>query len=226
MAVATERCREDEAKKTVRLAAASGSPMHVEGDAKLEFDRTGKKCSMKFLDADVQRRLASVSATVCECSTVVFGPQDSHIENTSTGQRLPMTRRNGVVVMQLKAQAGADETKDGEVGRTDHKFGFWEAGVSRNPEETCERCKIKTGSKAGTAGHVTRIGGVDDAVREESEEIKDMTKKRTSGTGRPCGSTIFVNRANRKESKMKMTQIPFRSWWRHSIKRRGREQRK
>ena len=35
--------------------------------------------------ADVQRPLASVSATVDECSTVVFGPQDSHIQNTSTG---------------------------------------------------------------------------------------------------------------------------------------------
>ena len=79
--------------------------MQVEGDAKFEFVRTGKKCSMKFLGADVQRPLASVSATVDRGNTVVFGPQDSHIENRSTGQRLPMTRRNGVFVMQLKAQA-------------------------------------------------------------------------------------------------------------------------
>ena len=75
--------------------------------------------------------------------------------------------------------------------------------MNRNAEETCERFRIKIGSKARTAGRVTRIGGVDDAVREESEEIKDMTKKRTSGTGRPCGSTILVNRANRKKSNIR-----------------------
>ena len=31
------------ATKTVRLAAASGSPIHVEGDVRLEFVREGKK---------------------------------------------------------------------------------------------------------------------------------------------------------------------------------------
>ena len=40
------------ATKTARLAAASGSPIHVEGDATLEFVRDGEKCNMKFLDAD------------------------------------------------------------------------------------------------------------------------------------------------------------------------------
>ena len=40
-------------KKAVKLAAANGSPIRVEGDARLEFIRDGMKCSMKFVDADV-----------------------------------------------------------------------------------------------------------------------------------------------------------------------------
>ena len=51
-------------KKAVKLAAANGSPIRVEGDARLEFIRDGMKCIMKFLDADVKRPLASVSAIV------------------------------------------------------------------------------------------------------------------------------------------------------------------
>ena len=48
------------ATKTVMLAAASGSPIHVEGDARLEFVRDGKKCNVKLFDADVKRPLACV----------------------------------------------------------------------------------------------------------------------------------------------------------------------
>ena len=44
-------------KKAVKLAAANGSPIPVEG---LEFIRDGMKCSMKFLDADV-------TVGFCEC---------------------------------------------------------------------------------------------------------------------------------------------------------------
>ena len=74
-------------KKAVKLAAANGSPIRVEGDARLEFIRDGMKCSMKFLDADVKRPLASVSAIVDEGNVVVFGQHESFIENVSTGVR-------------------------------------------------------------------------------------------------------------------------------------------
>ena len=47
-------------KKAVKLAAANGSPIRVEGDARLEFMRDGMKCSLKFLEADVKRPLACV----------------------------------------------------------------------------------------------------------------------------------------------------------------------
>ena len=91
-------------KKAVKLAAANGSPIRVEGDARLEFIRDGMKCSMKFLDADDKRPLASVSAIVDEGNVVVFGQHESFIENVSTGQRIPMCRRNGVFVMRLDTQ--------------------------------------------------------------------------------------------------------------------------
>ena len=61
-------------------------------------------CSVIFLDADVKRPLASVSAIVDEGNVVVFGQDESFIENTNTGQRIPMSRRDGVFVMRLDAQ--------------------------------------------------------------------------------------------------------------------------
>ena len=90
--------------RTVKLAAENGSPIRVEGDARLEFVRDGKKCSMRFLDADVKRLLASVSAIVDDGNVVVFGQHELFIESVSTGQRIPMCRRNGVIVMRLGAQ--------------------------------------------------------------------------------------------------------------------------
>ena len=98
-------------KKAVKLAAANGSPIRVEGDARLEFIRDGMKCSMKSLDADVKRPLASVSAIVDEGNVVVFGQHESFIENVSTGQRIPMCRRNGVSVMRLDTQPCQKTTK-------------------------------------------------------------------------------------------------------------------
>ena len=76
--------------------AANGSPIQVEGDARLELIRDGMECSMKFLDANDKRPLASVSAIEDEGDVVLFGQHGSFIENVSTGQRIPMCRRNGV----------------------------------------------------------------------------------------------------------------------------------
>ena len=98
-------------KKAVKLAAASGSPIRVEGDARLEFIRDGMKCSMKFLDAHVKRPLASVSAVVEEGNVIVFGQHESFIETVSKDQRIPMCRRNGVFVMQLDTQPCQKTTK-------------------------------------------------------------------------------------------------------------------
>ena len=57
---------------------------------------------MKFLDANVKRPLASVSAIVDQGNRVVFDPHEPYVENVTTGQRLPMVRRRGVFVMELE----------------------------------------------------------------------------------------------------------------------------
>ena len=75
-------------QKEVKMAAACGSAIRVEGDAKLEFLREGKRCCMKCLDADVNRPLASVSSIVDDGNKFVFGQQESYIENESTGLKI------------------------------------------------------------------------------------------------------------------------------------------
>ena len=88
-------------ENSAKLAAANGSPIRVEGGSIWAFGRDGRSSNMKFLDADVRRPVATVSAIVDEESVVVFGPQEAYIENTNTGQRVPMCRRKGVSVVQL-----------------------------------------------------------------------------------------------------------------------------
>ena len=67
---------------------------------------------MNFLDADVRRPLASVSAIVDEGNTVVFGPEKSYIENRETGQRIGMERNNGVFVLKLDAEEVTQRRKE------------------------------------------------------------------------------------------------------------------
>ena len=71
----------------------------------MEFMRAGRTCSMKFLDANVKRPLASVSAIIDQGNRVVFDPHESYVENVATGQRLPMVRKRGVFVMELEVEA-------------------------------------------------------------------------------------------------------------------------
>ncbi len=58
---------------------------------------------MCFLDADVKRPLASVSAIVDQGSKVVFGPDACYVEHVATGQKMPMARKKGVFVLELNA---------------------------------------------------------------------------------------------------------------------------
>ena len=42
-----------------KLAAANGTDIKVYGEAMLEFENSGRRCGMKFLDSDVKKPLAS-----------------------------------------------------------------------------------------------------------------------------------------------------------------------
>ena len=79
---------------------------------------------MKFLDANVKRPLASVSAIIDQGNRVVFDPHESYVENVATGQRLPMVRKRGVFVMELEVEA-SKRKKHGkkEDGRMDVEEG-------------------------------------------------------------------------------------------------------
>ena len=126
----------------------------------------------------------------------MFGQQDLYIENTSTGQRIPMNRMKCRVCHAAEGtnECGFDE--DGGVRRIKHEFGFPEAGVNRNVEEFRERCKIIIETQARTEVRMARIEGVDDIMHGES---KSMTKRRSAEMGRPFVCTTFVNRVSKKE---------------------------
>ena len=103
----------------VKLAAANGTPIQVDGEAALHFKRGKRRCAMKFLDADVKRPLGSVSAMVDGGNRVVFAKGGSYVENEETKERIPMRRKGGVYVMELEAieMVQEDEARDGaEVG--------------------------------------------------------------------------------------------------------------
>ena len=88
----------------MKLAATSRSPIRAEGDAKLELVRRCRTCNIKFL-ADDNRLLVSVTVTVDEGHVVGFEPQESNIVRTSSGQRIPMCRKNGVFAVRLDSKA-------------------------------------------------------------------------------------------------------------------------
>ena len=89
--------------KKPKLAAANGTSIEVDGEALLEFKMSGKRCGMRFLDADVKKPLGAVSAMVDEGNTVVFSRKwGSYVENDETSERIPMIRKGGTYVMLLE----------------------------------------------------------------------------------------------------------------------------
>ena len=48
--------------KKPKLAAASGTQIEVYGETLLEFEKGRTECGMRFLDSDVKKPLAAVSA--------------------------------------------------------------------------------------------------------------------------------------------------------------------
>ena len=61
MADPKEECHEDKGDED-GVAEASGSPIHMEGDARLEFGRDGKKCSDGFHMETYSVRLSIIAA--------------------------------------------------------------------------------------------------------------------------------------------------------------------
>ena len=181
----------------------------MEGDARLEFIRDGKKCKMKFLDADVKRPLASVSISARETSSC-----------SDRGNRTSRTR--------ALAREDSNEHEDrrvcGAVGRPN---GF----------ENDERCEIRRATNERTRAF--RRPALSDLNRERSKKgsmsdehrgrgrcrtrvvrgTEESNRRRKSlEKGRLRENTILDNQANKKEV---TAHLPFRSWCRRCIKGRG-----
>ena len=98
----------------VKLAAANGTPIQLDGEAALHFKRGKRQCAMGFLDADVKRPLGSVSAMVDGGNRVVFAKGGSFVENEATKEKIPMRRKGGIYVMELEginAVGNEEETR-------------------------------------------------------------------------------------------------------------------
>lgn len=106
-----ERVRKD---MGVKLAAANGTPIAVDGEATLKWSKGGRKRSMKFLDADVKRPLGAATAIVDAGNTIVMSRAGSYIQRDDTGERIQLERKRGVYVMRVNVDdmhADAKEKK-------------------------------------------------------------------------------------------------------------------
>jgi hypothetical protein len=95
-------------EKKIRLMAANGQEMPVEGEKTVKFKTDCRMCGMKFLVTDTKKPLAAVSSIVDEGNVVVFGPGPwgSFIQNVHTGEKIFMTRKKGTYVIQVEFEGG------------------------------------------------------------------------------------------------------------------------
>ena len=88
-------------------------------------------------------------------------------------------------------------------------------------EEMRERCETNAETKARKDAGGTRVEGwMLLCVRSTGSRMKRMSSEK----GRPRASTIFPPPSEQQRIEHGMTHLPFRSWCRHCIKGRGREE--
>ena len=94
--------------KKIKLMAANGQEMPVEGEKVVKFETDGRKCGMRFLVCDTKKPLAAVSSIVDEGNVVVFGPGPwgSFIQNVQSGEKIFMSRKKGTYVIQVEFEGG------------------------------------------------------------------------------------------------------------------------
>ena len=104
-------------EKVIKLVAANGTPIKVEGEQVVEFNKDGRKYGMNFLVSDAKKPLASVGAIVDQGSRVVFdgGKKGSYIENKASGEKIYLTKKNGTFVMDINV----DEVKREKIVKMD-----------------------------------------------------------------------------------------------------------
>ena len=102
---------------------------------------------MKTLAADVKQ-----AAGICEREWmrkmwVGFEPQESHVQSTSTSQRILMCRRKGVFAVQLDSKARSQKkirsTKSDEPNENEKTPIKCAGSVTNDAREVRERCKTR-----------------------------------------------------------------------------------
>ena len=123
--------------KKPKLAAANGTKIEVYGEALLDFEKDGKECVMRFLDSDVKKPLAAVSAMTDEGKTVVFSRKwGNYIENDSTGKKIMMERVGETFEMVLNTKKVQEGTKKEVRWAEDGGKKFAGMEVDANEEES------------------------------------------------------------------------------------------
>ena len=83
--------------------AANGSPIENFGQMIAHFrDADGRSCGIPFQVAAVVNPLVSVSRMTAAGCKVTFGKDDGEIVHEASGRRLPIVRRNGAYVLELR----------------------------------------------------------------------------------------------------------------------------
>ena len=110
-------------------------------------------------------------------------------------------------------------------GRNKEDVGFHEAGVTNHVEEIRVRCKTETNIEMRREGGMAKIDGVDEGGevegaggREESDEWEEFGNRKVVRKHDPRQPS------QQEKEEHEMTHLPFRSWCRHCIMGRGREE--
>ena len=136
-----------------KLAAANGTKIEVYGEAVLEFEEGGRHCGMRFLDSDVRKPLAAVSAMNDEGNTVVFSRKwGNYIENDGTGKRIPLERVGETFEMVLKTKKLEEGTRKDVRWAEDggEKFAGMEVDANDEEREEEELARRVDEEKEGT----------------------------------------------------------------------------
>ena len=115
--------------------AANGSPIENLGQMVVRFkDEGGRQCGIPFQVAAVDRPLISVSLLVAAGCRVTFHEGEGEILHVASSRRLPLVRRNGVYVLELRVS-----TPEGQPGG--RKLATTPFFPGRGDELVCQRCR-------------------------------------------------------------------------------------
>ena len=90
-----------------RYRAANGSPIPNLGQTIVHFqDGDGQTCGLPFQVAEVDRPLISVSRLAAAGCKVTFLEDRGEILHVASGKCLPLVRRDGVYILELRVRSG------------------------------------------------------------------------------------------------------------------------